>query len=412
MVHVIWITPQLPCLRSGGQVRQYHLLRYLCARHHVTVLSLVREEEIEAIGALENLGAEVITKLFIPPKSIGLWRNRLKSWSQLLFDPWPHYARTYPIDSLRNSFREILKKYSPDILHFEHLFTAPLSELAGCVPWVLTEQNAESHIAGQQSRQALKGTHRLAGKIESRKLCNWEQKWVRRSAACIAVSEVDAEILRCMASDTLISVIPNGVDSAYFTPREGITQNREGLLFLGNLSYMPNADGIQYFCKEIFPRIRSYKPQITLNIVGLDATPEIMALGELPGVRFIGFVADIRPHLWNSAVCVVPLRMGGGTRLKILESLAAGCPVVSTTVGAEGLDVKNGQDLLIGDDPQTFAHHVLKLIDEPLLAQSMSKFGMQKVEACYDWQAIAPRLEQIYQSVLGRNHGRERDKSG
>lgn len=402
---ILWVTPQLPCRRSGGQVRQYHLLKHLCQRHRVTILSLVQEAELEDVPALRNLGAEVVTELFAPPVPPSTWHNRLQSWTQLLFDSWPHYAHTYALDGLRRQVAPLLSRGQPDIVQFEHLFVAPLGEMVDNVPWVLTEHNIETRNARRQGQQAASPPRRLASWIETRKLWRWEQKWVRRSTASIAVSETEAKDLREFAPETPVFVVPNGVDTGEFAPRDEVRTPRKGLLFFGTLGYAPNADAVTYFCREIFPLIRSHQPDVTLEIVGAHASPEVVALGNLPGVQFIGFVDDLRPYLWRAAVCVVPLRSGGGTRLKILEALAAGCSVVSTSLGAEGLALKDGQQLMVADDPIAFGQAVLALLDEPDLRYRLTRAGKQAVAEHYDWNVIAPRLEAAYHSTIEAKDG-------
>lgn len=405
---ILWVTPQLPCRRSGGQVRQYHLLKYLCQKHRVIVLSLVQEAELEELQTLRQLGAEVVVERFTPPPPPGLWRNRLRSWCQLLFDPRPHYAHTYPLAALRRQLRQLLSHWQPDIVQFEHLFVAPLGERINGLPWLLAEQNIEHKNHERQGKQAVALFRRLAGWIETQKLRHWEQQWVQRSTACLAVSEAEATDLRTLAPQTPVYVVPNGVDTTEFAPpipptggdKRGDELRRTDLLFFGTLGYRPNVDAVVYFCREMLPHIQTRRPDVTLNIIGAYAPPEVVALGNRPGVRYLGFVADVRPYLWQAAICIVPLRGGGGTRLKILEALAAGCPVVSTTIGAEGLELVDGRDLLIADDPLSFARRVLQLLAEPNQARSLARQGRQTVAVRYDWQVIAPQLEEAYQATV------------
>ncbi len=395
-MRILWVTPQLPSRRTGGQVRQYYLLRYLCQRHQVTVLSLVQPAETGEVRPLHDLGIEVIPVPFAPPSPLGGWRNRMRSWSQLLFDPWPCYARTYPLEGLRKRLRDVLRESPPDILDLEHLFSAPLGNATGGRPWALVEYNIESRRTERQVRQAATPARRLAGWIEMQKIRRWERLWARRATVCIAVSEADADELRAMAPDTPVFIVPNGVDTAHFAPPKENPGQRAGLLFFGNLGYSPNADAVAYFCREIFPLIRLHFPEVTLSIVGPNAPQEVVTLGELPGIHYVGFVEDIRPYLWSAFICVVPLRVGGGTRLKILEAMAAECPVVSTPIGAEGLDLLNERDLLIAETPSAFASRVLDLLRHPDRCRDLAEQGRKTVAGRYDWRVIAPCLEEAY----------------
>ncbi|MFC1922181.1 glycosyltransferase family 4 protein [Chloroflexota bacterium] len=396
---ILWVTSQLPCLRSGGQVRQYYLLKYLCQSHSVTIISLVHESEKRDIPALLRMGAKVITESVPIAKEKSRWGNRLRSWFQLICDPWPNYARTYPLSGLRQQLQYVLTQWNPEIIHFESLFVAPLGEDVRNKPWILAEQNVESKSNFRKSRYEIKLSHRLSGWIETNKLRSWESNMLQSCHACVAVSEDDADELKLLAPNLHIFVVPNGVDSQRFKPPNGSQMERTGLLFFGNLDYQPNIDALIYFSREIFPIIQSSHPEITLTIVGPNAHACIKALGDIPGIIYTGFVEDLRPQLWGAAVCVVPLRSGGGTRLKILEAMAASLPVVSTSVGAEGLKLLDGKDLLIADTPNVFAETVINMLSNEGLRHRLAQNGLRSVTELYEWKVITPKLEQLYASI-------------
>jgi len=193
-------------------------------------------------------------------------------------------------------------------------------------------------------------------------------------------------------------VIPNGVDIQKYQPLPAENASPV-LLFIGNMGYPPCVDAVLYFCREIFPRIRSVLSAAELWIVGRDPRPEVLQLNG-DGVHVTGRVDDVIPYYQQSAVCVVPLRAGGGTRLKILEAMALGRPVVSTTIGCEGLDVVDGEHLLIADNPKQFAEKTVRLLTDRQLYQHISTNGRQLVEARYDWDKIAGRLMEVYAFML------------
>jgi glycosyltransferase involved in cell wall biosynthesis len=383
-LEVLWVTPQLPCLRSGAQVRQYNLLRHLSRKHRITVLSLMRQAEFGELPTLRQLGVEVIAEPFTLSPPVGALHNRLRGWLQLCLDPQPRYARTYPLDGLQRQLNLILARGRPDLVHFEHLFVAPLSEVVGSLPWILTDVDVESRKAWRLYRSSARPSRRLASWLEATKLTRWEQAWVRRASVCVAVSELDAAQLRALAPDTPIQVVPNGVDVAHFAPVHAVGAERQHLLFFGTLGYPPNADAVLHFCRDVLPRIQARRPEVSLTVVGPHAPPEVAALGAWPDIQVVGFVADVRPYLWRAEVCIVPLRQGGGTRLKILESLAAGCPVVSTTVGAEGLALSDGEHLVIADGPSAFADAVVGLLADAGRRRRLAAAGRQAVQG-YDW---------------------------
>lgn len=392
---VLWITPQLPCLRGGAHVRQYHLLRRLRQRHEITVVSLATPDELADAPALEALGIKTVVVPFDPVPPMGAWQRRLRTWRRRLLDPRPNYAFTYPLAGLEAAIQRALDETQPDLAQLEHLFVAPCARALGQLPWVLTAIDVESQKAQRNNQLAARQVDQIVGRLEATKLARWERLWVQRSGACIAMSEVDAAALRGMAPTTSVFVVPNGVDSGFFAPPDAPTREPLDLLFLGNLGYAPNTDAAMYFVREVFPAIQAAIKDVCLRLVGPNAPPDIVRLGDLPGVQYVGFVPDVRRELWRAAISVVPLRSGGGTRLKILESLAAGCCVVSTTVGAEGLDLIDGREIVIADGSDAFAAAVTQLLREPERRSKMAQAGRVAAQR-YDWEQIAPMLESVY----------------
>lgn len=392
---ILWLTAQFPCLRSGGQVRQFHLLRHLSRRHQLTVVSLLQPAEREAVTALAALGINVVVARFQPGRT---GNRRLRSWLRFLFDARPHLAHVYPVARLTPLLAEVLPVFQPDLIHLEELFTAELQKLLERYPLVLGTQNVESVNLARQHQQITTSGRRLTSWLDLQKLKRYERMALRRSTACVAVSEADAALLHRLVPHTPVTVVPNGVDVPAFAPPAG-EAHREGMLFLGTLDYEPNRQGLLTFCREILPLIRARRPRATLTIIGANAPSAIETIAELPGIHYRGFVPDVRPYLWQAAVCVVPLFAGGGTRLKILEALAAGCPVVSTPLGAEGLALRPERELLLAEDAPGFAQQVLRLLAEPALAQRLARAGRERVQR-YDWEQIAPRLERVYQDTL------------
>ena len=398
---ILWITALFPCRKSGSSVREFYLIKHLCRSHSITVLTLIKPTELQELDALRELGVEVIAVTEPPSKILSKWPNRFFSWFQLIFDPFPNFTKTYPIQELQKLLSGLIDEKKPDILHFDHLFVAPLiNNINSNLPIVLTEHNIENQLTERLSRQKLKFTHRLGLWIEARKLRAYEMKTLQKCHACICVSRIDSEELQRFVPETPIFVVPNGVDTQYFDPSNKLTDQRRDLLFFGNLGYPPNFEAILYFCHEIFPLIKKEQPGLSLNIVGPNAPNSIMALQANPGINFIGYVEDIRPYLWQAAICVVPLLSGGGTRLKILEAMAAQLPVVSTHIGAEGLQITHEKNILIADTPRQFAESVLRLYHQPDVAQKIALNGHILAKESYDWESISTQLESVFQSLL------------
>ena len=197
-----------------------------------------------------------------------------------------------------------------------------------------------------------------------------------------------------------MAVVPNGVDLDYFHVLPQPIQRRH-LVFTGSMDWRPNQDAARYFVREILPLLKQVRPELECTFVGRNPPADIERLADIPGVHITGTVGDVRPYVERAAVYIVPLRIGGGSRLKILEALAMGRAVVSTTVGAEGLDVVHDKHLLLADDPRTFADCVLRLLDDQQRCRSLSTEGRRLVEQHYGWDALADRFGNFVREVVG-----------
>jgi glycosyltransferase involved in cell wall biosynthesis len=199
-----------------------------------------------------------------------------------------------------------------------------------------------------------------------------------------------------------ISEVPTGVNVEYFAPPEQ-SHIEWDMVFPGAMDWLPNVDGVRWFTSEVLPRIRAQRPGTTLVLAGRNPAPAVLAEARRdPLLKVTGTVPDIRPYLWNSAVAIVPLRVGGGTRLKIYEAMAAGVPVVSTHVGAEGLAVTEGRDILLADDPARFAAHCLELLESAPIRAAQSKHA-RELSANFSWNRVAALFEDILRNAAGRN---------
>jgi len=227
-----------------------------------------------------------------------------------------------------------------------------------------------------------------------------ERDAVRRFDLVLAVSDTDRRTL-LQAYGPLrqpVHVVPTGVDSRYFADVSGTVRPRH-MVFTGSMDWLPNEDGMQHFVHDVLPLIRRDEPSATLSIIGRAPTPAIVKLGSEYGVEVTGRVDDVRPHMAAGAVYVVPLRIGGGTRIKIFEAMAMGKAVVSTSVGAEGLPVTPGKDLLIADSPTAFAEAVVRLFRDEEESARIGQVAKRLVAEHYDWSAVFGHLEQALEAA-------------
>ena len=228
-----------------------------------------------------------------------------------------------------------------------------------------------------------------------------ERAW-RAADLCLATSEREAGIIGAAGAQR-VAIVPNGVATETIRPVTGDpgarAPGRPTLVFVGLLGYAPNADAVTYLVRDILPLIRAQRPDIHLQVVGDGATAELLRLAG-PGIEFTGRVPDVRPFIAAAGVVVVPLRIGSGTRLKILEALAMGRPVVTTRIGAEGLDLVDGEHVLIADGPTAFAAAVDRVLADDRLAAQLGERGRTLVERSYDWSEIGSRLVEAYDQLL------------
>jgi glycosyltransferase involved in cell wall biosynthesis len=279
-------------------------------------------------------------------------------------------------------------------------FLAPTVNLPPERPYVLFEHNVETMIWRRYAERGGDPIRRAFFRSQAQRLQDYEISACRRATHVITVSDTDADWVREMCGVSHVSSIPTGVDAAHFsppsTPEAKFTCD---LLFTGSMDWMPNIDGILWFVKDVLPLIRRRRPLCSFTIVGRRPTAAIRALESVdPLIRVTGTVADVRPYLWTSRVAVVPLRVGSGTRLKIYEAMAAGTPVVSTTIGAEGLHVSSPENIRIADAPNDFAGACLELLEEKNTPDDQAIAAARLVRENFSWKTAAARFEEILET--------------
>lgn len=244
-------------------------------------------------------------------------------------------------------------------------------------------------------------THRIQGWLEWQKMRRFERKMVRRFDHCLTVSENDRHSISRLTRRDDISIVSNGVDVDYFLPCDGREQPNH-LVFTGSMNYPPNAEAIRWFYRDIFPSIRKKVPGVSLTVVGWEPPPDVIALNDDPAVTVTGYVDDVRPYLAQAAVVIVPILSGSGTRLKILDAWAMGKTVVSTSLGAEGLAIEPGSNILLADEPAAFARSVARLLSDSSMCYELGQAGRELVLQQYSWSAIADELNEVYIHLMER----------
>lgn len=393
---VLWILGELPIPPdSGAKLRMLGLLRQLAPRHSIT--AAVLDPGAGAESRLAELRAICHEVKLLP------WRGR-PGHAGLLWGAATHASARLPYCVIKYCGAETEQSLSViaggdfDLVQCENIgFHRYLSAKSRAVR-ILNEHNVEARI--WQQRAAFAGNPLLRAYLASqaRKLACFESWLVGQYDALIAVSEEDALTLRGDYGASAVSVVPNPVDTERLKPGG---EGEAGLVvFSGAMDYAPNDDGMKYFLREIWPKIAGRNPAARLVIVGRGPSRTLRGLAaRANNVTVTGWVAEVLPYLSRAAVIVVPLRMGGGSRLKILEAMALGKPIVSTSVGAEGLRVRAGQHLLIADDAAQFAEQTVALLECPERRASLARQGRELVENQYSLPFCARRLEEAWRNA-------------
>lgn len=398
-MNILFLSPWLPWPPFGGAlIRILETLRSVSRRHRITLLTLLRDPgQAQHLNQLDGLCERIIatplsdsTAPVLRRLSMGLLRGRPLIQSM-------HYDR-----QLAEHVRQLTSQYPYDIIHVEFSFMAPYMPFVSpqsTAKRVLVMHNVES-LRFSRELQFASGARRLALLTDHWGFPSWEETCLPGFDAVLAVSTLEEAWIRTHAPGAAVAVLPNGVNVNQFTPLDPAPESRT-IVFTGLMNYPPNIDAVVWFCDAVLPIVHRTHPDVLFRIVGDKPTPAVLALGARAGVSVTGRVPDVRPHLADSLAVVVPVRSGAGTRLKILEAMAVQRPVVSTSLGAEGLDVAHGKHLLLGDTPEALASHVVALVDRPDQAQRIALAGRELAQAKYDWRICLDPLEEVYQSLAG-----------
>jgi sugar transferase (PEP-CTERM/EpsH1 system associated) len=395
-MRILWLkTGLLLPLDAGGKLRTWHLLRHLATRHEVTYLSFA---DPDAPDADRNGMSAICAALHTvarrdPPKgSLGFYADA----ASRVLDPLPYAVGKYRSRQYRRTLRTLLARQRFDVLVCDFLF--PVVNLPPTLPCpsVIFTHNVEAEIWRRYYEQQTGRIQRHLFKQQWQRMLRFEGAALRRFDLVLTVSDTDGDTLSRLYPGALRSPVfsvATGVDTTFYAPLEGEHVRPRHLVFTGAMDWIPNEDAMRWFCRDVLPIIRSEEPGVTLSIVGRSPTPRVQRLAEEVGVEVTGRVADVRDHLASATVVVVPIRIGGGTRLKIFEAMSMSKAVVSTTIGAEGLPVANGRDIVLADTSEAFARAVVSLIREPNRRAALERAARELVVTRYDWATVAVALE-------------------
>jgi glycosyltransferase involved in cell wall biosynthesis len=417
---ILWVkADKLLPVQNGGNIRTYHILRYLSVQHELTFYSYYggtpdpdyeRELQRQLPGAVAVCTGQ---------RELAGAARGLDYLAHLRAHP-PYAVSRFVHVKVQKQLQAWFREQRFDIAVCDFLDAAV--NFPGCltIPSVLFQHNVESEIWRRHAATASNPGKKVMYRMEFRKMLRYERAAVCKFQHVIAVSESDRALITQWVDGNRVTVIPTGVDLTEYRPyRAAFDRNFDSdsdtkapkpsaplVTFVGAMDWEPNVDGVDYFCGEVWPLIKKELPGARFRIVGRNPDRRVQkwasdSTNTDGSIEVTGRVPSVIEHLHQSTVVVVPLRIGGGTRLKIYEAMATGKAVVSTTVGAEGLDVHHGRDIMLADDPQSFAQAVIMLLRDPALRHRYEKAAAETA-ALYDWPAIGERFSGILQSVVGR----------
>ena len=376
-------------LNTGKRIRTWNLLKRMADRHEITFLCWGSAE-----APTEHYGVRFVTIGRNLPAMQGsaFYVSLLKN----IFSPLPYSVQRHASKEIKEAYSTILDKEEFDLIHCEWTpYVEVARSSAGDLPLVLSAHNVESRIWERYFLNEQNWAKKKYIFLQYKKFERFEQRAAQLCSHVVTVSEEDSQEFSSYGCKN-VSVVPNGVEDSYFFP-VNTEQRPHSMVFTGSMDWRPNQDGITFFLQDIFPLIRRQLPEAEVSVVGRNPPGWLLdKASNMPGVKLTGTVDDVRPYIAQAGLYIVPLRVGGGSRLKILEALAMKKVVLSTHVGAEGLNLQNGVHILLQDDPQSFADAAVQTLESIEAYLPLADAGHRQVLKHYTWDKIAPRLDEVW----------------
>ncbi|MCK5580809.1 MAG: glycosyltransferase [Candidatus Omnitrophica bacterium] len=400
-MNVLFIAPRLPLpADTGGKIRTFNIIKQIAKRDNLDLVCFSFEQNDESY--LKDFDALGIRARLVPVEEPGLG-YKVKT---VLSDQRPFSAVKYCTDQMRESIEELIKGAKYDMVYVDHIHMAHYQSCFKQVPCIVDEHNVEYRILERCANVEKNFLKAWVYQGQAEKMKRFEVTKVLEFSACSAVSEDDARLLRNLVQNQVpIHVIQNGVDTEFFRQRAtGNGLGEDALVFTGSMDWLPNDDAMKFFVQDVLPLVWQKSEDTKLYVVGKGPSLELKQLAEKDKrVVVTGRVDDVRPYMDKAKVFITPLRIGGGTRLKILEAMSMQKAVVSTSIGAEGINCQDGKDILLADAPKEFADKVLMLLDDPQKRESLGVAGRQLVLEKYDWNIVGEKLDKICRNMVHTN---------
>ncbi len=389
---ILMLTPYLPYpLVSGGQIRTYNLLKALSTKHEITLFALIKEDsEREHLAELKKYCSKII--LFKRTRHPFVLRNILLAG----FTAYPFVVtRNLPL-GMATAIEKELSTTAYDLIHAETFYMMPNIPDTK-IPIILAEQTIE-YLGYQDYMKKAHPLLRPILAIDVAKIKYWERHYWKKADKLITMSEEDKQFIeKELGTKTNTSVVANGVDLAYFSALKKQLPKDPTVLFVGTFKWLPNKEAVEEIVTKIWPLIKNKLPTAKLKIVGFSPTPHIQSYATDPSIEVLGAIKDIREAFATSHMLLAPIRSGKGTRYKVLEAMITGTPVVATSLAAEGIELTDGQNVLIADTVDDLAASTVKLLKDKALQTRLGEAGRSVVKRSYSWDGIAKQLDAVYQ---------------
>ena len=398
---ILWLkTELLHPVDKGGKIRSYHLLKQLKKDHQITYLTL---DDGAAAPDAVDLASEYCHDLIRIPHgtrekfSAGFYAELAMNMASSL----PYAIRKYKSAQMMRAIEEATQKQDFDVVICD--FLAPAVNLPAKMqtPVVLFQHNVEAEIWRRHYEVQTNALKRRYLYRQWRKMQKFERAACQRMDRVIAVSEADSQMMERDYGVKKVYDIPTGVDVEFFKPNGAASPRPNSLVFTGSMDWLPNEDAMQYFINEIMPLVRQAVPDLHLTIVGRAPYASLLELARRDSnIAVTGRVDDVRPYIEAATAFIVPIRIGGGTRLKIYEAMAMEKPVISTTVGAEGLPLRDGVELILADEPKAFADAVVKVLGDSSLANQLGTTSADLVREKFSWRQVSATMADVCEGVV------------
>jgi glycosyltransferase involved in cell wall biosynthesis len=396
---ILVVTPEVPYpLNNGGRLRVYHLVRCLVySGHDVTVITYGSGP---SSAKCDWFGSDRVFRLVQVPKPSRL--VRIFSFLRALGSGVPYRFAFYSTGAMRKAVRRLLNN-GQDICLIEYLAMACNVSFRGRCQYIVDTHNVEY----RRAEQAYSRKQSLLARLCVAHVKRYEARKLNLADCVLACSMTDAGYFRTLTTRTPIHVVPNGVDVQFYSTGHKTESTHKTVLFVGSLDYRPNIEGLQWFINEIWPKVMSQHPEAEFHVVGRSPKEEVKTLGLRRGVKIHADVPDVREYLQTASIVVVPLKSGSGTRLKILEAMAASKPIISTTIGAEGINCTHGKNIVLADSSDAFVEAILRLLADAEYRSRIAEEAWRLVSKEYDWRSVGADLDRCVREIA-----RDRPKSG